>query len=93
MLHYFPESEYIWGYKDNLWFNNFEDKNNYRGSADYNVWLSNLKNDKTDYLFIYSGLSEKGIEFPLEEEWAKAHPAQFNLIFANNKAHIYKVIK
>jgi len=91
MLHYFPNSKYIWGYNGNETFRNFESPENYRGSADYNVWLGNLKKQKIDFLFIYSELIKKTDDFPIEEKWATAHPEIFNLVFENSTIHIYRI--
>jgi hypothetical protein len=93
MLHYFSNSRYLWGYKGREVFRNFEDKNNYRGNADYNVWLRNLKNKNTDYLLIYSELLGRGIEFPLEDSWARSHEGSFKLVFSNDTIRIYKFNK
>ncbi len=91
MLHYFPNSKYIWGYNGNEVFRNFESPENYRGNADYNVWLSNLKKKKTDFLFIYSELIKKTDDFPIEDKWAIMHPEIFNLVFENSTIRIYKL--
>ena len=93
MLHYFPASNYAWRYKDNLWVTNFDEKNNYRGNADYDVWMKNIMDSKIGLLFIYSVLPAKGVEFPPEDSWAKAHPEKFSRVFTNNTIHIYKVIR
>jgi len=92
-LHYYPGSKYVWGYKNDLWFNNFEEKNNYRGNPNYDVWLENLERNKIDFLFVYSGLSAEGIEFPIEDNWAKSHVDRFKLVFNNDTIHIYKLAK
>lgn len=91
MLHYFPNSRYIWGYNGNETFRNFESPENYRGNADYNVWLANLKNKKIDFLFIYSELIKKTDDFPIEDKWAISHPEIFNLVFENSTIRIYKL--
>lgn len=91
MLHYFPNSNYIWNYKNNLWITNFEAKDNYRGKADYDTWIRNLMNNKIEFLFIYSVLPAKEINFPLEDKWAVGHPERFKLVFANNTIHIYRL--
>lgn len=91
MLHYFPDSKYIWGFNGNQVFRNFESPQNYRGNADYNVWLGNLKNKKIDFLFIYSELIKKTDDFPIEDKWAMAHPEIFDLVFKNNAIHIYRI--
>lgn len=92
MLHYFKNSKYIFGYKNNEVLRNFEDSDNYRGNADYTVWLRNLKNKNTGYLFIYSDLLGRGIEFPLEDAWAREHAELFKLVFSNQTIRIYKII-
>lgn len=93
MLHYFPDSRYDWGYDGDKVLRNFEAPDNYRGKADYDVWLANLKKKDTDLLFIYSDLLGGGIEFPLEDGWAKSHPEIFNPAFENDTIHIYKLKK
>jgi hypothetical protein len=92
-LHYFPRSHYQWGYDFLSQHKNFEAKGNYRGCADYALWLENLNRRGTDYLFIYSLHQTKDIEFPMEDVWAKEHPEKFNPVFTNNTMHIYKLIK
>ena len=67
------------------------EENNYRGKADYNIWLKNLKNKNTDFLFVYSLHQIKGIGFPIEDGWAKAHPEVFSSVFTNNTIHVYKL--
>ena len=86
------DSKYVWGYRGNMVYRNYEDENNYRQRANYSVWLRNLLKNKTDYLFIYSEL-HTAKPFPIEDEWASTHPEKFNLVFKNNDTHIYKLIK
>jgi hypothetical protein len=93
MLHYFPNSKYIHGYKGKVLFRNFESPENYRGNASYDVWLSNLRKKEIDFLFIYSDLLGRGIEFPMENAWAESHPETFSLVFKNETIRIYKLIK
>ena len=69
----------------------FEEPNNYRGNADYSVWLSNLNKRKTEYLFIYSLHHTKKVEFPIEEEWARSNPGEFKQVFNNQTIRIYKL--
>ena len=90
MLHYYPKSNYVWGYKDKLWVGNFEEKNNFRGSQNYYVWLENMHKNKIDFLYVYAGLHLSG-EFPIEDKWALAHPEIFQCVFTNAKIHIYKL--
>jgi len=65
--------------------------NNYRGKADYNIWLKNLREKNTNFLFVYSLHQIKGIDFPIEDDWAKAHQEIFSLVFVNKTIHIYKI--
>ena len=67
--------------------------NNYRGNADYSVWLKNLRAKKSDYLFIYSLHQTKDIIFPIEDDWAKSHTDRFKSVFSNDTIHIYKITK
>jgi len=92
-LHYFPTSRYIWGYDGNTVFRNFEDEGNYRGKADYSVWLRNLRKQNTDFLFVYSELHTKTPPFPVEDSWANNHPETFEMVFKNDTIHIYKIKK
>lgn len=92
-IHYYPGSRYIWGYNGDFPYRNFEGENNYRGRADYQVWLGNLSKQKTDYLFIYSDLLSKEVRFPMEDGWAGAHPEKLELVFKNNTIRIYKIKK
>ena len=92
-LHYFKDAKYVSGYHGKIPFRNFEDDKNYRGGADYVVWLSNLLKKNTDYLFIYSQLLGKADDFPLEDGWAGSHPEVFELAFKNGTIHIYKIKK
>ena len=93
MLHYFPSSRYEWGYDGDKVLRNFEATNNYRGNANYDVWLKNLKMKDTDFLFIYSDLLGRGIEFPLEDSWARLHEVIFKLVFSNDTIRIYRLNK
>ena len=92
-LHYFPDSHYHWDYDFLSLHRNLGSEGNYRSDADYSVWLNNLDQRNIDYLFIYSLHQTKDVMFPLEDNWAKAHPAKFNLAFANQTVHIYKIIR
>jgi len=93
MLHYFPNSRYDWGYEGDKVLRNFDAPNNYRGNANYDVWLTNLKKKDTDLLFIYSDLLGAGIEFPLEDSWALFHGDIFKPVFSNDTIRIYKIKK
>jgi len=92
-LHYFPGSYYNWGYDFLSLHKNLEAQGNYRGDADYSIWLNNILKRNTDCLFIYSLHQTKEIIFPLEYNWAKAHPEKFTAVFANDTIKIYKVLR
>jgi len=69
----------------------------YRKDKDFSAWVNNLKKERIDLLFI--GLPHKinnesadpGV-FPIEDEWAGAHPDDFQLLFSNSLSRIYRVI-
>jgi hypothetical protein len=90
-LHFYKNSRYNWEYDYLACHRDYEKENNYRGRADYSVWLDNLRRRDTDLLYLYSLHQIKGIEFPLEDKWAKAHPDAFEQVFSNEIVHIYKV--
>jgi len=92
-VHYFPNGYYSWGDDFLGLHKNLELKGNYRGDADYSVWLNNLIRKNTDYLFIYSLHQTKDIAFPLEDSWAKGNPDKFNPVFLNQTIHIYRILK
>lgn len=91
-LHDLKNSRYSWDNNAENMHRSFEEPNNYRGNADYSVWLNNLHKRKTDLLFIYSLHHTKDIKFPIEEVWVKNHPDKFNLVFSNKTIRIYKLI-
>ncbi|MGB4521293.1 MAG: hypothetical protein WBI28_05115, partial [Candidatus Omnitrophota bacterium] len=92
-LHYFKNSRYSWGYDFLSLHQNLENKDNYRGNADYSVWLKNILRRQTGYLFVYSLHQTKETIFPIEDRWAKEHPETFELVFKNKSIHIYKIKK
>jgi len=92
-LHYFPDSYYRWGYDFLSQHKNLREKGNYRSDSNYSVWLNNLLNRNSDYLFIYSLHQTKRIVFPLEDRWAKANRNRFIPVFTNETVHIYKIVK
>jgi len=93
MPHYFSDSSYEWGYNFTSLHENLNEPNNYRGNADYNIWLVNLKRRNTDFIFIYSLHQTEKIEFPIEYYWAIEHPGEFKEVFSNNTIKIFKLIK
>jgi len=92
-LHYFKNSKYEYAPGFESLLKSIEQEYNYRGNADYRIWLDNLLNMNTEYLFVYSLQQTKTTIFPLEDNWAKLHEDRFRLIFTNNTIHIYKIIK
>lgn len=90
-LHFFPGSRYQWGYSFTQMHDNFEARGNYRGNADYSTWMKNLMRRRTDYLFVYSLHQTDDIKFPIEDAWAREHPAMFAPVFSNGTIRIYKV--
>lgn len=92
-LHYFPNARYKWGYDFLSLHRNLEEKGNYRENPDINIWLGNLFKRNIDYLFVYSLHQIKGIEFPVEDNWALADPVRFKPVFSNATIHIYKINK
>lgn len=91
-LHDLKNSSYRWDNAENM-HQSFEKPNNYRGNADYSLWLNNLYKRKTDFLFIYSLHHTKNVQFPIEELWAKGHPDKFNSVFTNETITIYQLNK
>jgi hypothetical protein len=92
-LHFFPGSRYTWGYGFLSLHQNLEAEGNYRGGADYSIWLNNLLRRNTEYLFVYSLHQTKDIAFPLEDKWAGYNPSKFTPVFSNRTIHIYKISK
>jgi hypothetical protein len=69
----------------------------YRKIKDFSAWEGNLKKERIEYLFIalpfeINRESEDPKKFPIEDEWAAAHPDDFRLVFSNSLSHIYKVL-
>ena len=90
-LHYFPKARYIWKGDFISLHKNLETSGNYRQNPDFIHWLNNLKKEKADYIFIYAFHQIKDVIFPIEDNWAKDHPEYFNLVFNNNRVHIYEI--
>jgi len=68
-----------------------------RKVKDFTAWRENLKRERIGYLFIALPFpenreSEGPAKFPIEDEWALARPQDFQLVYANSLARIYKVI-
>lgn len=69
----------------------------FRKVRDFTVWRENLRKEKIEYLFVALSFPDNretpdAKAFPVEDEWAKAHPEDFKLLFSNSLSHIYKVI-
>ncbi len=90
-LHHFKNSRYEWDSDFMNLHRNLEEPGNYRGRADYTVWINNLSKRKTDYLFIYSLHQTKEIAFPIEDNWAIGNPDKFKPVFTNDTVKIYKI--
>ncbi|MDD5255595.1 MAG: hypothetical protein PHR11_06055, partial [Candidatus Omnitrophica bacterium] len=91
-LHYFKESFYRWGYDFESVHESFLQPQNYRGNADYLVWLANLLRRKTDYLFIYSLHQTDKERYPLEDGWARGHAELFQPVYEHGQIRIYKLL-
>lgn len=69
----------------------------YRKERNYRQWLNNLTREKIDYLFIalphkVNNESKDPNRFPVEDDWAQAHPESFKPVFANSLARIYEFV-
>ena len=69
----------------------------YREIQDFSAWRDNLKQYQAGYLFIAKPVfanreSVDPDKFPIEDDWAIAHPEDFQLVFNNSLVHIYKVL-
>jgi hypothetical protein len=69
-----------------------------RESGGYDTWRHNLRATGRQILFVaalYPGVRDPiafdGDAFPVERDWADAHPADFTLRFANAAARVYEV--
>lgn len=68
-----------------------------RKVKDFATWRTNLKKERIGYLFIALPFpenreSEDPAKFPIEDEWALARPQDFQLVYVNSLARIYKVL-
>jgi len=69
----------------------------FRRIKDFSAWKENLRKEKIEYLFVAQPFfdnreSVDPASFPVEDEWAAAHPDDFQLLFSNSKCRIYKVL-
>jgi hypothetical protein len=71
-----------------------------RREGNPDAWLRNLRDAKITHLFV-SALSAYEIGyvrhndggFPIEDDWAKANPGAFSLLYANGQVRIYTLIR
>lgn len=68
----------------------------FRKTQDFPAWEENLRQERIEYLFVALPFSDNREtselnRFPIEDEWAAAHPDNFRLLFSNSLSHIYKV--
>lgn len=92
-LHDFSKGKYYW-FKDYMQFHkSLENEGNYRQNPDYGVWLGNLEEDGIDYLVVYSLRMSNDNAFPVEDLWASSYSDKFQLVFNQEKVHIFKVLK
>lgn len=92
-IHYYKGSRYRWGSSFGDMHANFEQKQNYRGEADYGTWLAHLRRRKTGLLFVYSLHQTDTFEFPVEDAWAREHPESFEQVFENRIVRVYRLNK
>ena len=90
-LHLFPSSHYIWTDDFSALRKNMEEPGNFREYPDYDDWRRNLELERIDFFVAYSVSEAKEGTFPIEDEWAIAHPEYFARVFTSNIAHMYKV--
>lgn len=69
----------------------------FRRIKDFSAWRENLKKEKIEYLFVAlpyfnNRESEDPNKFPIEDDWASAHPEDFQLVFNNSLSRIYQVL-
>ncbi len=70
----------------------------YRWRPNYDAWLKNLFQSGADILYVsvvpplevaYVRPDPEG--FPIEREWADAHPDVFQMVFENDRAKVYRI--
>jgi len=90
-LHLFPKGHYIWDKDFIKMHKNLEEPGNFREHPDYAVWLKNLKEERADFLVVYSLRKVRdSVMFPLENTWAQEHPEHFSSDFSADTVNIYK---
>lgn len=89
----FKNGNYTWGMDFVELHKNLREDYNYRGMANYDVWVRNLEKDKIDFLFVYSLHQTKEILFSIEDLWAKLNPEKFEPVFSEDAINIYKILR
>jgi len=60
----------------------------YRDGASFDVWLRNLRAAHAQTLFV----AAEGGQFPIERDWADAHPELFQLRYGSDPARVYQIV-
>lgn len=68
----------------------------YRKEKNFDDWKENLRKERIEVLFValphpLNNESEDLKMFSIEDQWAVAHPNDFQLLYSNSLCHIYKV--
>lgn len=93
-LYLYPNGSYQWDRDFLKMYKRLESPGNYRENPDYGIWLNNLKKRRIQYLVVYSLRKIKdSVVFPLENDWALAHPEEFTPVFNKRIVNIYRVLK
>jgi hypothetical protein len=69
----------------------------FRKVKEFSAWRENLKKEGIGYLFVARPFfnnreSPDPARFPVEDEWASAHPEDFQLLYSNSMSRIYKIL-
>ena len=67
----------------------FSFKSVYRSNPDKNIWMDNLRQQQTDYLFIYYDTTLD--QWPIEYTWAIENPLVFKEMCRSKQAVIFKI--
>lgn len=76
----------VYKYRKKIRFPDEPTENIYRGEGNFEIWLSGLRNKKTDWIIV------KNDKY-VEKKWIENNPTLFKEIFSNQYASIYEVIK
>jgi hypothetical protein len=70
----------------------------YRDGAAYDPWLANLRSAGAEVLFVAAldpivarTVTADADQFPIERQWADAHPDVFQLSYASSAARVYRI--